>query len=354
MRTQWLAGGALPASYQQRYSRKPSRPASRPGTGGFPAGAVAGLPAQPEPDAVEQLRGGAGRAGVVVVRSHELLLQTLRWGVCVGLLPHYASRLDRTLVGLGDLFEAPMRRNMFLSVSNHSRHGAGLKEKQQRLESEHGLGRFVRWCFDQEVGLLEMFDGEDRKVVEADVICIGSYAGNSSTWKWAWSNDALRPLLREKSRLLRALGDLTGIDLFVAESAFAIDDEPMAWELAAISVKYLNALGVYRAPQGTTEFVSGLDGVEADCGVRQYGRRAIRSCKAVAHATGGLGHCHDDRRYGSSRLSPAPTQGRDARALANHALGRSAESWLAMQDAYDLWIARQHVDLQRVGKLALA
>jgi len=36
------------------------------------------------------------------------------------------------------------------------------------------------------------------------------------------------------------------------------------------------------------------------------------------------------------------------------AIGRSPESWLAMQDAHDLWLARQHVDLQRVGKLTLA
>lgn len=36
------------------------------------------------------------------------------------------------------------------------------------------------------------------------------------------------------------------------------------------------------------------------------------------------------------------------------ALGRSPESWLLMQDAHDLWTARQHVDLQRVGKLKLA
>ena len=36
------------------------------------------------------------------------------------------------------------------------------------------------------------------------------------------------------------------------------------------------------------------------------------------------------------------------------AVGRSPESWLAMQDAYDLWVARQQVDLQRVGKLKLA
>jgi antitoxin HigA-1 len=36
------------------------------------------------------------------------------------------------------------------------------------------------------------------------------------------------------------------------------------------------------------------------------------------------------------------------------AIGRSPESWLAMQDAHDLWVARQQVDLRRVGKLDLA
>jgi plasmid maintenance system antidote protein VapI len=36
------------------------------------------------------------------------------------------------------------------------------------------------------------------------------------------------------------------------------------------------------------------------------------------------------------------------------AIGRSPESWLALEDAHDLWMARQRVDLQRVGKLKLA
>lgn len=35
------------------------------------------------------------------------------------------------------------------------------------------------------------------------------------------------------------------------------------------------------------------------------------------------------------------------------ALGRSAESWLAMQYHHDLWHARQHVDLGGVSKLEL-
>jgi len=33
------------------------------------------------------------------------------------------------------------------------------------------------------------------------------------------------------------------------------------------------------------------------------------------------------------------------------ALGRSPESWLAMQDQYDLWHARKTVNLKQVKKL---
>lgn len=36
------------------------------------------------------------------------------------------------------------------------------------------------------------------------------------------------------------------------------------------------------------------------------------------------------------------------------ALGRTPESWLAMQDQYDLWHARRNVDLRRVRKLEVS
>ncbi|WP_348692643.1 HigA family addiction module antitoxin [Duganella fentianensis] len=50
---------------------------------------------------------------------------------------------------------------------------------------------------------------------------------------------------------------------------------------------------------------------------------------------------------GSSRVTP------EMALRLSKALGRTPESWLAMQDAHDLWIARQLVDLRRVGKLKL-
>ncbi|MDH3526764.1 MAG: HigA family addiction module antitoxin [Gammaproteobacteria bacterium] len=36
------------------------------------------------------------------------------------------------------------------------------------------------------------------------------------------------------------------------------------------------------------------------------------------------------------------------------ALGRSPESWLAMQDQYDLWHAKRNVNLKQVRKLKLS
>lgn len=51
---------------------------------------------------------------------------------------------------------------------------------------------------------------------------------------------------------------------------------------------------------------------------------------------------------GSSRVTP------EMALRLSEAIGRSPESWLAMQDAHDLWLARQSVDLTRVGKLKLA
>lgn len=51
---------------------------------------------------------------------------------------------------------------------------------------------------------------------------------------------------------------------------------------------------------------------------------------------------------GTSRVTP------EMALRLSKAIGRSPESWLAMQDMHDLWVARQQVDLQRVSKLKLA
>lgn len=51
---------------------------------------------------------------------------------------------------------------------------------------------------------------------------------------------------------------------------------------------------------------------------------------------------------GANRVSPGMAL------RLSKALGRSAESWLAMQDSHDLWAARQNLDLAKVNPLDLA
>ena len=51
---------------------------------------------------------------------------------------------------------------------------------------------------------------------------------------------------------------------------------------------------------------------------------------------------------GTSRITP------EMALRLSKSIGRSPESWLAMQDNHDLWLARQHVHLKGVAKLKLA
>ncbi len=50
---------------------------------------------------------------------------------------------------------------------------------------------------------------------------------------------------------------------------------------------------------------------------------------------------------GRSRVSP------EMALRLSKALGRTAESWLQMQNNYDLWQARKRIDLQKVERLEL-
>jgi hypothetical protein len=126
-----------------------------------------------------------------------------------------------------------------------------LLEKQAALKAEFGLSNFSRWHFDQATEQLHFFNKMDQLSLVAYVIDIGSFASNSNTWKWAWANDTVLPSLREKAEPLKELGTLTGFDMFTSESAVAIENENMAWELTAMGVRHLNAIGAYRAPSST-------------------------------------------------------------------------------------------------------
>lgn len=136
---------------------------------------------------------------------------------------------------------------------------AALKKKQENLSQDYSLSDMGRWWLDQETATIQFFDEHDRLTVEAQVINIGSFAPKRLSWMWAWGNPTVPAKLRQKALPLKELQAITGIDLFAFDQAFTLENEAMAWELAAIAVQHLNARGCYRAPSppdGPTIFLA--------------------------------------------------------------------------------------------------
>lgn len=121
-----------------------------------------------------------------------------------------------------------------------------LKEKQAHLTAAYGFGSHKRWMFENDKAKLQFFNQDDQLVIEADIIDIGSYSPNAATWKWAWAYESINPVLKVDSLRIKELEEITDLVIFGEKEPFEAD-EYLAWELAAMAVKHLNAMGCYRA-----------------------------------------------------------------------------------------------------------
>lgn len=126
-----------------------------------------------------------------------------------------------------------------------------LKTKQARLESHFGLGSMGRWFFDQHRGALDFFAADGARQVSFSVTPIGTYSTTQDTWKWAWANGHLEQPLRDKAAAFKELAERTDYELFADAEPIQVD-AGMAWELAALSVAHIDAIGCYRAPNRDT------------------------------------------------------------------------------------------------------
>ena len=121
-----------------------------------------------------------------------------------------------------------------------------LETKQDALTSRWGFGGFSRYLFDQPTATLQLIDAGGALRLRCSALPIGSHSARSGTWKWAWANESLLEPLRAEAGRLRELHGITGLPIFASPTVNAKPD--MAWEIAAMSVKHLGALGCYRAP----------------------------------------------------------------------------------------------------------
>ncbi|MED1267986.1 hypothetical protein P4U03_15465 [Bacillus mycoides] len=120
-----------------------------------------------------------------------------------------------------------------------------LESKQQHFISHYNIDNFDEYWYDQDQCILQ-FKNNGQVLLEFSVVFIGSWSGKSNSWMWSWANEHMTDCARSKSNCLKGLQKITGSEVFI-NSLFECDQE-MAHELAAFSIEYLDAEGMYIAP----------------------------------------------------------------------------------------------------------
>lgn len=123
---------------------------------------------------------------------------------------------------------------------------AQLEAKQAALLARYNMGRQARWWFDPASSALALYNDPKIKIdLRAQVVVLGSFAPEESTWLWGFANKTLTPAQQAASQAVQALAGRFGVEDFNQAEAFETDPG-MAWELAAMACEELNLLGVYR------------------------------------------------------------------------------------------------------------
>ncbi len=123
---------------------------------------------------------------------------------------------------------------------------AELEAKQAALLARYNMGRQARWWFDPASSTLALYNDPKIKIdLQAQVVVLGSFAAEESTWLWGFANKTLQPAQQAASAQVKTLAERFGVEDFTQSEAFEIDPG-MAWELAAMACHSLNLLGVYR------------------------------------------------------------------------------------------------------------
>ncbi|WP_370512693.1 DUF6882 domain-containing protein [Bacillus sp. FDAARGOS_235] len=120
-----------------------------------------------------------------------------------------------------------------------------LESKQQKFISDYNIDNFDEYWYDQDQCILQ-FKNNGQVLLEFSVVFIGSWSGKSNSWMWSWANENMTDCARSKSNSLKGLQKITGSEVFI-DSLFECDQE-MAYELAAFSIEYLDAKGMYIVP----------------------------------------------------------------------------------------------------------
>lgn len=120
-----------------------------------------------------------------------------------------------------------------------------LEEKQKNLMEQFDIGRYERYWLNGEERILDFITNNVTEI-KFKIIYIGTWSHTNENWMWAWANESMTDQIRDESRQLEELVDITGYEVF--ENNGIECDEGMSMELTAMAVHRLDALGMYRIP----------------------------------------------------------------------------------------------------------
>lgn len=161
---------------------------------------------------------------------------------------------------------------------------AELKVLQDIAHKKYDLDSYDNWFYNQSTGLLT-FSSEGREL-NFRYVAVGSFSEKSSTWQWSWDNEHTLDGVKVGIDAVKTFGQQHAF-IKLTDGYFA-SNEFEAWEFAAIAIKLVGGLSVYR-PVGDdnlqifliltelidNELAQKIKDKYIQCGEHEYRRRAF-------------------------------------------------------------------------------
>ena len=119
------------------------------------------------------------------------------------------------------------------------------RARQRRLQSQCGSWLMKRWSFDGARNLLRWGDAGPTHL-ETSVVYVGNFAERLGLWQWAWGHLSVAASARDRAAVLKDLAARTTMRILEDPDPFVIQDDRIAWELAAVCTQHLDAIGCVR------------------------------------------------------------------------------------------------------------
>lgn len=159
-----------------------------------------------------------------------------------------------------------------------------LKVLQDTMQKEHDLDGYDNWFYNQSTGLLTF--SSEGKELNFRYIKVGSFSEKSNTWQWSWDNEHTLDSVKVGIDAVKAFGEQHGFSKLT--NGYFLSDTFDAWEFAAIALKIVGGLSVYR-PVGDdnlqifliltelidNETAQNIKEKYVECGQHEYRRRAF-------------------------------------------------------------------------------